>query len=298
MKTKNPFGILMLFLFTFTVIGCDKEENSEEGKKVTDYQEYELTVASKQLLGFAYFDGKKLFRKVYAVKKDGSQNWESFSAIQNFTYEKGYEYRIRISDTSYLDYDSNALAWTEHKLLEVLSKEKRDSENLPENLLLDNYVCLNAKLRYVIEADNKDEVEKKLMNSNYPTFICKQFVFNREFTEFAMLNENNEFLVLADGLLKRETINKEDFPESYQLIPMEGRVTATERWTFLIDLITHRTGITMDAFTVTLPGSSGNSGDSTSQVWLYQDITEQVKASFPNAGVKTMVFAQIIELLF
>lgn len=86
--------------------------------------------------------------------------------------------------------------------------------------------------------------------------------------------------------------------ESYQLIPMEGRVTATERWTFLIDLITHRTGITMDAFTVTLPGSSGNSGDSTSQVWLYQDITEQVKASFPNAGVKTVVFAQIIELLF
>lgn len=74
MKTKNLFGILLLFLFTFTFIGCDKEGNSEEGKKVTDYQEYELTVASKQLLGFAYFDGKKLFRKVYAVKKDGSQN--------------------------------------------------------------------------------------------------------------------------------------------------------------------------------------------------------------------------------
>lgn len=52
----------------------------------------------------------------------------------------------------------------------------------------------------------------------------------------------------------------------------------------------------MDAFTVTLPGNSGNSGDSTSQVWLYQNITEQVKASFPNAGVKTVVFAQIIEL--
>ena len=113
-----------------------------------------------------------------------------------------------------------------------------------------------------------------------------------------MLNENNKFLVLADGSLKRETINEKDFPESYQLIPIEGRVTATERWTFLIDLITHRTGITMDAFTVTLPGSSGNSGDSTSQVWLYQDITEQVKASFPNAEVKTVVFAQIIELLF
>lgn len=29
MKTKNPFGILMLFLFTFTVIGCDKEERQK-----------------------------------------------------------------------------------------------------------------------------------------------------------------------------------------------------------------------------------------------------------------------------
>ena len=32
MKTKNLFGILMLFLFTFTFISCDKED--EEGRKM------------------------------------------------------------------------------------------------------------------------------------------------------------------------------------------------------------------------------------------------------------------------
>lgn len=32
MKTKNLFGILMLFLFTFAFISCDKED--EEGKKL------------------------------------------------------------------------------------------------------------------------------------------------------------------------------------------------------------------------------------------------------------------------
>lgn len=49
MRIKHLFGILMLFLFTFTFISCDKED--EEGCKVTNYQEYELTVASKKNIG-------------------------------------------------------------------------------------------------------------------------------------------------------------------------------------------------------------------------------------------------------
>lgn len=67
MKTKNLFGILMLFLFTFAFISCDKED--EEGTKVTNYQEYELTVASKKVLGMIFSEGNNYFRKVYAVKK-------------------------------------------------------------------------------------------------------------------------------------------------------------------------------------------------------------------------------------
>ena len=43
MKTKYLLGTLMLFLFAFTFISCDKE--NDEGRKVTGYKEYILTVA-------------------------------------------------------------------------------------------------------------------------------------------------------------------------------------------------------------------------------------------------------------
>ena len=88
----------MLFLFTFAFISCDKED--EEDTKVTNYQEYELTVASKKVLGMIFSEGNNYFRKVYAVKKNNAQDWISFSSIQDFNYEEGYEYHIKISETT------------------------------------------------------------------------------------------------------------------------------------------------------------------------------------------------------
>lgn len=293
MKTKNLFGILILFLFTFAFISCDKED--EEGTKVTNYQEYELTVASKKVLGMIFSEGNNYFRKVYAVKKNNAQDWISFSSIQDFNYEEGYEYHIKISETTYLDYREGDLSRTEYKLLNVISKEKHDSEGLPDNFLSSDYNSLNAEFRYVIEADEKDEVEKRLMN-NSPLFMCKQFVFNKEFTEFAMLNEDNKYLVLADGKLKIETNDNDNFPDSYKLIPLEGEVAATEQWTFLIDLITHKAGLTMDAFIVNLPGSTGDSGDMRSQIRLYHDMTQYAQEAFPEAGVKAVVVSYTVSI--
>lgn len=51
MKTKNLLGILLLFTFTF--ISCDKED--EEGRKITDYKEYVLTVASEMKPGVIWW---------------------------------------------------------------------------------------------------------------------------------------------------------------------------------------------------------------------------------------------------
>lgn len=293
MKTKNLFEIIILFLLTLTFISCDKED--EEGVKITGYQEYELTVASKKVLGMIFSGGNNYFREVYAVKKNKAQDWESFCSIQDFYYEEGYEYHIKISETTYLDYRKGDPSWTEYKLLEVISKDKHDSERLPDNFLSNNYNCLNAEFRYVIEADEKDEVEKRLMN-NSPLFMCKQFVFNKEFTEFAMLNENYEYLVLADGKLKRETNDNENFPDSYKLIPLEGQVVATEQWSFIIDLITHKAALTMDAFIVNLPRSTGNSGDMCFQIRLYQDMTQYAQEAFPDAGVKTVVVSYTVAI--
>lgn len=48
---------------------CACTDDNEEGKKVTDYSEYTLTVASVKLPGVLTSSGNNIFANVYAVKK-------------------------------------------------------------------------------------------------------------------------------------------------------------------------------------------------------------------------------------
>ena len=150
MKTRNLFGIFMLFLCIATLTGCDNDEKGE--RKVIGYEEYVLTVASAKVPGIVTSCGNNQLTDVYAVKKEASTEWEAFQAIIDFTYEPGYEYRIRISETNYLDHNMGEPAWTEYKLLDVISKEEKDSENLPSNFIpnwyYEEYCAHISKARY------------------------------------------------------------------------------------------------------------------------------------------------------
>lgn len=77
--------------------------------------------------------------KVLAVKKHGSTTWEAWSGIAGFDYVDGYEYHLKINETNYLDHRMGEPVWTEHKLLDVLSKEKKETEGLPEDLIPEWY---------------------------------------------------------------------------------------------------------------------------------------------------------------
>lgn len=136
MKTRNLFGMLLLLLCMIGFLSCLNEDN-QEGRKVIGYKEYTVTVASTKLQGVLSSCGSSFLSDVYAVKKEDSQEWEQLSGVQDFDYEVGYEYKILISETNFLDYNMGEPAWTEYKLLKVLSKEKKDSEELPENFIPD-----------------------------------------------------------------------------------------------------------------------------------------------------------------
>lgn len=120
----------------FAVVGLTAcSDDDEEGRKVTDYKEYVLTVASEKIPGVLWSDGVNYLSEVYAVKQEQSDEWSACGSIAGFEFEKGYEYQIKIGETSYLDYSMGTPAWTERKLLEVISKDKKDSENLPLHLI-------------------------------------------------------------------------------------------------------------------------------------------------------------------
>lgn len=149
MKTKNLFSILGLFLCGSCFMSCLEED--EEGRKITDYKEYVLTVASEMKPGVIWSEGRDYLKEVYPVKKENAEEWEALGGIGGFEFEEGYEYRIKISETSYLDYSMGQPAWTEHELLEVTSKEKKSRKDYRNILFRKHSIktnfCLHTNMR-------------------------------------------------------------------------------------------------------------------------------------------------------
>ncbi len=136
MKSVKLFLGLVVALFCATCLcSCLSDDDEEEGLKVLSSKDYVITVASHKLEGVISSCGNNFKCEVLAVKKDSSNTWEAWSGIAGFDYEDGYEYSLKINETHYLDYRMGEPTWTEHKLLEVLSKEKKETEGLPENLI-------------------------------------------------------------------------------------------------------------------------------------------------------------------
>lgn len=135
MKTNRILSILVLLLCAFGIMSCSKD-----GRQITDRQEYTLTVASKMLPGVLFSCGANYLTDVYAVKVGDSDKWSQFGPISGFDYTEGYEYEIKIRETSYLDYRMGEPAWTEYELIKVISKVEKDSEDLPSDFVPDWFI--------------------------------------------------------------------------------------------------------------------------------------------------------------
>ncbi len=291
METKLLWKTLVLLLCAINFASCSMEDN-EEGAKVTNYQEYELTVASKKLLGVQSANGRDYITQVYAVKNTGVKDWEAFPSIQDFNYEEGYEYRIKVSETSYLDYSMGEPTWTVYKLLDVISKEKHDSEGLPDNLFPESCSPCDVQTRYVIQAENEQPVKDALLSS--PDYLCKQYVFTFGWnSQYAMRYGDGNNSVWRYGTLEVRDKDVSELPDSYKLLPVEGQTTGMRGWTFIYNDGTHNEGVVCDCFSVLISGVSGTN-TAHYQLWLYQDLTEKYKEKFPDAGVKTVVLVQIV----
>lgn len=286
MKTQK-LEILILFLCIFGFIGCDNKD--EEGEKVTNYKEYTLTIASKKIPGVCRSDRFNYLSDVYAVKKENVQEWESLGFIGGFEFEKGYEYKIKISETSYLDYSMENSAWTEYELLEIISKNKKDSENLPLHLIPESYYknIQFPKYRYVVDADNNQKLIEEELEKKSLIPLDFHYMFWRSEDKFlrciAIKDDNN---TLEPCIIKSENKDLKEMPESYKLLPPKENVKGFMEWTFLNE----------DGNDTNYPSFDVFLGSSTKMAYLYKDLSKYYKNKYPQAGVKTVVVSYIIAI--
>ena len=287
-KSTSNLWMIALCILVFGLQSCLDDE--EEGRKITDQKEYELTVASETVPG-VLTNGMDPLSEVYAVKKDNASEWTPFGDSLDFEYEEGYEYRIRINETSYLDPQMGDPAWTEYKLLEVLSKEKKASENLPNHFIPKWFYEKNQyvpEYRFAVDAEQKELIEKDLKENPPMLATCHVMLYHRV-EKWKWLAIDSKDAVMGQGILKAEHASDEDFQDSYKLLPLEHIHGKMMRWTF-VDY--SENGLDLEPYDVFFAvGQLTKSVGQTPDPWLYQDLTDYYKHKFPEAGVKTVVYS-------
>lgn len=105
----------LMCLFAVLLSGCNKDD-----------KEMILVVASEKRSCITVDD-----YSCYVVKDKGSDVWRYMSSsIIGFDYEPGYEYTIKISVRNIKNPPQDGSS-KEYTLRELISKEKKESENLP-----------------------------------------------------------------------------------------------------------------------------------------------------------------------
>lgn len=295
MKTKNLFSILGLFLCGSCFMSCLEED--EEGRKITDYKEYVLTVASEMKPGVIWSEGRDYLKEVYPVKKENTEDWEAMGYIDGFEFEKGYEYKIKISETSYLDYSMGQPAWTEHELLDVLSKEKKDSEGLPLHFIPEWFYEEHVlpKYQYAVEADNKEVIEEDLRTNSILPLDYHYMLYRGEDSSLRWIAIKDDSNTLGPCIIKSENKDPEKMPESYKLLPWEGNVYGFMGWQFLDEEGNETNYPSFDVF-ASRSTKSRTFNPAPNTVCLYKDLTEYYKNKYPQAAIKAVVVSYAIEI--
>lgn len=306
----NLFIALVSLSFLFFLNGCTL--NNEQGREVTGYREIELTVASEKVPGVVGVGNNSLM-ELYAVKTEGSQEWTSMSAIGGFEYEEGTEYRIRISETDYLDHSMGTPSWTERELLEIVSETVMESEGLPDHFIPEWFIegRFVPEYRYAIEAADKTGTDEFFKDSYPFPEDGKCLLYGPGLSKWMMLDASGN--MTAKGVIDRKEKESADFPEAYRILPPEGgQVYAYMEWTFLDEKGEKEMWPPFDVFIAeassdrsSSPFSGANRSDvpqtkeaplRTWSPYLYIDLTDDCRAQFPESGVTAAVVALELEL--
>lgn len=110
---------LLLFVFALGIVGCENPND----------REFTLIVASEKRMGYADSD---LLTPFLLTKSNQDDIWTLwYNHIDGFEFEQGYECVLRIGEHKIVQ-DGRTRGY-EYNLIKVISKEKKDSQGLPES---------------------------------------------------------------------------------------------------------------------------------------------------------------------
>ena len=126
-------------------------------------------------------------------------------------------------------------AWTERELLEVISKDKKDSENLPLHLIPKAYYD-NIPLpqyRYAVEADNKELIEQDLKDNSLIPLDYHDMLYRGEDAILKCIALQDDNKVLGPYIIQTKSKAPEEMPESYKILPPDAQIAGYGEWAFL-----------------------------------------------------------------
>ena len=289
MKSKVLLKMMTVILLTVMCLPSCLSDMDQEGKKITGHKEYELTVASVKLPGVLTSSGSNLLAEVFAVKREESSEWEAMGGIGGFEYEEGYEYRIRISETSYLDERRGDPAWTEYRLMEVVSIEKKESEGLPLNFIpawyFEQCVYIDPAFVYTIDADKTDDIENDLKTDNsYSFWDSRYYLCSGE--RWFKLDSNME--TKEQGVIVWKSKESVLFPESYTgVMPQDYQMVTSGQLDFMTESSLIEPVMSYDVWISRQFPTKSNDGEKY-LLWLFKDLTAYYQSKFPEANVRAV----------
>lgn len=265
MRTKEILGMLLLFLFTFSFVSCDNyEEKAEVGKLVV------MSVSSKMAWIVVETSPYEQDQRMECIIEGSDEKlYLEKNEIEGFEYISGYEYQLKVRMTPFENPPVDGRK-QKYELIEILSQNKVVGHS-------------EIQLKYAIDADQKSAIEDDLLK-NSSEFVGSYYIIDG--STWSLIDEN-DVPIIKDGQFQNLPLETE-LPESYKLLPPDEQIATYRKMIFTYTIGSEQMIRPYDAIITLIPGGR----DAYYRLWLYEDLTDNYKRKFPDAGVRGVVRAQ------
>lgn len=183
-------------------------------------------------------------------------------------------------------------AWTEYRLIDVISKESRDSEGLPLNFIPSWYfqhgVYIDPDFVYAIDADDTDGIDYDLKNDKaYGFGDCRYYLCSGCSGE-RWFKLDSDMKTKEQGVIVWNSKDSSRFPESYKdVMPQDYQMVAYGQLDFITGSSLIEPVMCYDVLISRQFPTKSNDGEKY-KLWLFKDLTAYYQSKFPEENVKAV----------